>query len=242
MKKKNYMGARAGKKQANPLAAGGLAVIALAVIFGGGVLWEMNNGPLNPIEDEPLHIVIPSQTPRGADTQSNPLPTRNWDATTSDTPIPFPTNTPAIAASPQSSDTPIPLPTNTAASIRTFYVVGEYARIRECASTDCEQVNLISRGASIQVVEDVTGDTANGSNVWYRLADGNYVHSSTVSANPPSAQSSNVSTGGGGSNSAAPQATPRNCDEAIAMGLTEQQAGQYPHLDRDGDGVACRGN
>jgi hypothetical protein len=35
---------------------------------------------------------------------------------------------------------------------------------------------------------------------------------------------------------------PANCDDAIAMGLTEEQAGQWPHLDRDNDGKACYGD
>ncbi len=35
---------------------------------------------------------------------------------------------------------------------------------------------------------------------------------------------------------------PANCDEARAMGLTAAQAGQYSHLDRDGDGTACYGD
>ena len=35
---------------------------------------------------------------------------------------------------------------------------------------------------------------------------------------------------------------PANCDEAVALGWTEQQAGQCSNLDRDGDGVACYGD
>lgn len=35
---------------------------------------------------------------------------------------------------------------------------------------------------------------------------------------------------------------PANCGEARAMGLTAAQAGQYSHLDRDGDGTACYGD
>ncbi|MGB1285373.1 MAG: excalibur calcium-binding domain-containing protein [Aggregatilineales bacterium] len=32
---------------------------------------------------------------------------------------------------------------------------------------------------------------------------------------------------------------PANCADAIALGLTSQEAAQYSNLDRDGDGVAC---
>jgi hypothetical protein len=35
---------------------------------------------------------------------------------------------------------------------------------------------------------------------------------------------------------------PANCDEALAMGLTETQAGAWSHLDRDDDGKACYGD
>lgn len=35
---------------------------------------------------------------------------------------------------------------------------------------------------------------------------------------------------------------PENCDEAVAMGLSAQQAAQWDHLDRDNDGVACYGD
>lgn len=35
---------------------------------------------------------------------------------------------------------------------------------------------------------------------------------------------------------------PANCTEAIEMGLSERQAGNWSHLDRDGDGKACYGD
>ncbi len=35
---------------------------------------------------------------------------------------------------------------------------------------------------------------------------------------------------------------PRNCAAAVAMGLSAQQAGTCPNLDRDHDGVACYGD
>lgn len=35
---------------------------------------------------------------------------------------------------------------------------------------------------------------------------------------------------------------PRNCAEAVRLGLTAQQAGQCPNLDRDHDHVACYGD
>lgn len=35
---------------------------------------------------------------------------------------------------------------------------------------------------------------------------------------------------------------PDNCEEARAMGLSEREAAQWDHLDRDNDGVACYGD
>ncbi len=40
----------------------------------------------------------------------------------------------------------------------------------------------------------------------------------------------------------AANARPRNCTEARAMGLTAEEAGRWPHLDADDDGVACYGD
>lgn len=38
------------------------------------------------------------------------------------------------------------------------------------------------------------------------------------------------------------QVCPRNCEAAVAAGMSAQAAGQCPNLDRDGDGVACYGD
>lgn len=39
-----------------------------------------------------------------------------------------------------------------------------------------------------------------------------------------------------------PLIMPENCATAVAAGLTAEQAAQWEHLDRDGDGVACHGD
>ena len=39
-----------------------------------------------------------------------------------------------------------------------------------------------------------------------------------------------------------PQTRPGNCATAVAMGLNAEQAAEWPHLDRDDDGVACYGD
>ena len=40
----------------------------------------------------------------------------------------------------------------------------------------------------------------------------------------------------------ASQVCPRNCSTAVAAGMSAQEAGRCPKLDRDKDGVACYGD
>ena len=123
---------------------------------------------------------------------------------------------------------------------------------RECAGTTCAVLARLEIGTRVDVVGQVAGEVFRESDQWYqvRLGDGReaFVHTSllgppvvqaevtqAISA-PPSApvsvpQSQPVSGG-----------FPDNCDEAVAMGLSAQEAAQYDHLDRDGDGVACYGD
>lgn len=152
--------------------------------------------------------------------------------------------------------------TLTPAPARTFYVTGDYARIRECASTDCREVNQLPRGSSIQVVGEVQGDEANNSTLWYVLSDGNYVHSSTVSQTPPvQAQQSgggSTSSGGGGFATNVPTAAgvpcscagdTLNCNTASFSSMAAAQAcydycmsqgaGDIHGLDGNGDGEIC---
>jgi hypothetical protein len=187
---------------------------------------------LNP----PTDTITPSVTPSPTITHTpsiTPSATVTPTASTTNTPAPLPTSRPSATAQPP-----------TAAPAQTYYVTGEYARIRNCSTTDCEQVNLISNGQTVQVVGEVQGEFANGSSLWYLLADGNYVHSSTVSDTAPvQAQSNNTSSSGTGSGGGSGGFTnaPGNCATAVAAGLTAQQAAQAG-LDRDNDGVACYGD
>lgn len=182
--------------------------------------------------------------------------------TATETPIPLPTNTPTNippTATPQPADTAAPTATQqpptmpastntpvppTNAPAQTFYV-GIRANVRECPQTTCTIIRELASGAVVQVVGQEQGESFSNSTLWYILDDGNYVHSSTVSQTPPvqpqQSGGGSASSGGGGFVTSAPviNATPRNCDEARAMGLTSQQAAQYSHLDADHDGRAC---
>lgn len=130
----------------------------------------------------------------------------------------------------------------------TYFVSVTSAKVRSCPSTSCEVLAKLKKGTQIEALETVTGDTVSKLATWYRIsingADG-YIHTSlvgSVNPNPPVVANT--------SSQAAPSVparnnsgrVPKNCDEARAMGLTAQEAAQYPKLDRDKDGVACYGD
>jgi hypothetical protein len=162
------------------------------------------------------------------------------------------------------TNTPPPSPTQRQETA--LYIISD-ANARSCAEIDnsvCPVVMAFSAGDELTGVEEVEGDTFNGSDIWWEIDnDGEivYVHSELVSTTrSTTVQSSNTGrtneTSGDANNSisndrppaatAAPAATriprPQNCTEAVEMGLTAEQAAQWSHLDRDGDGVACYGD
>lgn len=117
----------------------------------------------------------------------------------------------------------------------TYYVKATSAKVRSCPQTKCSVLVKLAKGTAITALEEVQGDKVSKSTVWYRISvngqDG-YIHASLVTSTAPAA----TVTSRGSSRA------PRNCKEAVAMGLTAQQAAQYPGLDRDHDGEACYGN
>lgn len=122
---------------------------------------------------------------------------------------------------------------------QTYYAEGSI-NVRSCASTSCAVVTRLSAGEAITVTGETDGDRVESGNAtWYRVViDGEtgYVYSGVVSINAP-VSSSNVS----GNSGAQTYTCPSNCDGAVSMGLTAQQAAACG-LDRDGDGEACYGN
>jgi hypothetical protein len=140
-------------------------------------------------------------------------------------------------------------------SARTVYAQSNGVRVRECPERDCDIVDTLESGESVRIVGQEEGESVSGNSTWYETADG-YVHSSTVGNSRPAANSApaptaapvtnNTSGGGSSSNSGGSggdaSRRPANCAEAVAWGYTAQQAAQWSHLDRDGDGVACYGD
>ncbi len=170
-----------------------------------------------------------------------------------------PSNTPTITPTFTASRTPTSTLTRTVTatppavtpmSRTTFYAISA-ANLRSCprTTTACAPVDRLSVGDTITVSGSIQGETVGGSFVWYvteRAGRTLYIHSSVVSKTRPASGGTSPSTGSGGQPSGPvvgpTQFTcPRNCTEAVNMGLTAQQAAACG-LDRDGDGVACYGD
>lgn len=130
-----------------------------------------------------------------------------------------------------------------------YYAQGS-VNVRACPSTDCELVGPLLNGESVLVTGQAPGEVVRGvNNVWYRVTYAGreaFVYSEFVTnvratAVPPTRvpmQQAPV-------NQQPPQNSqrrPANCDEAVAMGLSDVEAAQWDHLDRDHDGVACYGD
>ena len=145
------------------------------------------------------------------------------------------------------------------------------ARIRECTILDdirCPTIAEVIAGTVVTATGETTGATFRNSDRWYRL-DYNgreaYIHTTLVGSSLPISTllpadiTLTSAVGGSFSVTAAPTSTPAganslgsissddgftcpaNCDEAVALGLSAQQAAACG-LDRDDDGVACYGD
>lgn len=141
----------------------------------------------------------------------------------------------------------------------TYYASGGI-NLRDCPRTTCNIVDRLSAGESVIITGVINGESVNAGNaIWFKVdsSDEVYVYSGLVSKTPPvvsSGSGSSNNANSGSSDSTAPVATapatsaapvasrPGNCATAVAMGLSAEQAAQWPHLDRDKDGVACYGD
>jgi len=212
--------------------------------------------------------LTPSATPQPTATQTTtPTPTSTHTPSPTMTPTHTltpsatftPSNTPTITPTFTASRTPTSTLTRTVTatppavtpmSRTTFYAISA-ANLRSCprTTTACAPVDRLSVGDTITVSGSIQGETVGGSFVWYvteRAGRTLYIHSSVVSKTRPASGGTSPSTGSGGQPSGPvvgpTQFTcPRNCTEAVNMGLTAQQAAACG-LDRDGDGVACYGD
>lgn len=153
----------------------------------------------------------------------------------------------------------------------TTYFTIATAKVRECPRTSCKIVMTLKKGTEVTVDATAIGQTVqNRNSEWYHIViDGKegFIYSGTTSGKdevyiPPSTTTSTTTTTTQSSDPAATPAPgdpvlpvvvaptpvpantgrPKNCAEAVAWGLTAEQAAQWPHLDRDKDGVACYGD
>lgn len=159
-------------------------------------------------------------------------------------PTPRPNNQVVVAA------TAVPSINRTGGTTR--YANTGDVRIRTCpqgGAAGCEVIAVLSVGEAIMTYGTREGSAYDGSTLWYETVyngrDG-FVHTRLVQSSPPPAPTPvpvvvpNTSSDGTGAQTN--NVRPDNCAEAVAMGLTAQQAGQWSHLDRDNDGVACYGD
>lgn len=151
-----------------------------------------------------------------------------------------PTDAPISDTAPQISTS---APVVKSQSPKDYWATGA-SNMRSCASTDCEVVGQLSVGQKIKVIGSVDGEAVNsGNSLWYQVEQGGknyYVYSGVLSPNQPVAApaiSNPVQPSG-----QQPNRVPKNCTEAVAMGLSAVEAAQWSHLDQDQDGVACYGD
>ena len=167
-------------------------------------------------------------------------PTLTTVATITETRVPFPSVTAlAQAALPVGFEGMITPYTET----QTFYAGGGGANLRPEPNTSGQVIFQVAVGAAIPITGSVNGQAVEGANtLWYStIYQGRtvYVYSAVVSANPPSSIPV-VQPPVQPANPQPVSQVPGNCATAVAMGLSDRQAGQY--LDADGDGVACYGD
>lgn len=151
--------------------------------------------------------------------------------------MPVPSSTP--------TETPTPTPDPVIAMPMTILFARTLADLLSCPARVCERVARLDIGTPMIADGMIQGEMADGVNaLWYRLNYNGaavYVYSQSVTLQSPTA----IPLPGAGFESTQeaqmPAVCPRNCREAVAWGLSAQQAAMCG-LDRDGDGVACYGD
>lgn len=95
--------------------------------------------------------------------------------------------TPTVTITPTQTLPPTRAMVVTAVPATTFYVIAD-ANVRTCPSTECDTVGQLQDGSTATVTGVVYGEAVRGNNRWYETTFNgvvSYVHSSLVSASPP---------------------------------------------------------
>jgi len=129
--------------------------------------------------------------------------------------------------------------------------VNEEAALLACADVfACERIAVVPAGEIVTLIDFVLGSDVDGT-LWGRVRWGEYEGYVPDSRLEEVALTPDPSPTGEGNAQAVPATQPApgasnprpgNCTTAVAMGLTDVEAAQWDHLDRDQDGVACYGD
>lgn len=201
--------------------------------------------------------LIPPRAPVAATQTSVAAAATNDAAAAFRTDIPAATLDVSVTPSATITDTftPTPAPPTlspapTDAPSETWYTQ-RTANLRTCAKTTCDQIAQLDGGIPINIIGYEQGEMYKGSDIW-RIVDYNgqrvYVHSSLVAVNAPQPTTQFVFPTVPAQIVQPPSnpglVCPKNCDTAVALGWTAQQAGQCSNLNRDPeeDNEACYGN
>lgn len=144
-----------------------------------------------------------------------------------------------------------------------FAAIG--AQTRACPRIGCNPIQVY-QSEELTLLGVAQGELLEGSTVWYQVSRSGeifFIHEYSITFRGPTPIVPTVdwrleeqpvyygnntnSSSSGSNNTNSPSNTgstrrPANCDEAVAMGLSPQQAAQWDHLDGDNDGVACYGD
>lgn len=195
----------------------------------------------------PSDTPTPTDTPTDTSTPTDTL-TPSSTYTPSDTPTRTLTYTPSLTRTP--SRTPLPTIPTSAAPVTYYISAGSTANARACPRTNCDVVTSFSRGAEIDVVQTVTGDSVSGSNQWRAIryqGQTVYIHSSLTSRTVPPTFAP-PSSGGGGSSSGGGSGGGSftcNCSKTCTQIQTCEEAYYQLNVcgcsrrDDDDDGIPC---
>ena len=163
------------------------------------------------------------------------------------------TNAAPTASAPPDTSTPTapqtetltPTPDPVIAMPMTFLFARIPVDLLSCPARTCERMARLDIGTPMVADGMILGEMVDGVNaLWYRLNyNGSrvYVYSQSVTLQPPTAIPLPGSVFESTQEVQMPALCPRNCREAVAWGLSAQQAALCG-LDRDNDGVACYGD
>lgn len=146
--------------------------------------------------DIPSDVPLPSATPITANVAvamvtNTPIP--SVTATNTETP------SATVTASATVTNTPLPISTVTP-SVRVLerngIVTYDFANVRSCASSTCNQLGRLLKNATFEVTGSIDGENVSGSVLWYQMdyqGQVGYVHSSLVAVYTGQPPTNNVS-------------------------------------------------